>query len=223
MTDWKKYYRMIVRKKWIIILITVSFVSLASYVSLYMIVPQYQASTRLFVLINGRNSSNEITYEQLMSGQLFLKNYNELIMSRAVTSEVIKNLNLTGITDEELADRITVDLLPDSSMMLISVQHESPRTVVEIANEVSNVFIQKATEILMTSNVSLVDKAISTEKPVYPRPVLIIGFSLVAGIMLSLGLILVLVYLDDTIGHPEEVEKKTGIQVIGIIPDMKIR
>lgn len=222
MTDWNKYFRMIVKKSWLIILITVVFVLIASYVSFFMIKPRYEASTRLIVLINSKDY-NGVTYEDLLAGQLLVKNYKELIKSRAVTSEVIRKVQLTDMTDDDLAKSINVELEPDSSMIRILVQHENPAVVANIVNEVSTVFIQKASELLKINNIILVDKAIIPEKPVYSRAILIIGFSFLAGIFLSLGLVLTIAFFDDTLGNYEEVELKTGLPVIGIIPDMRIR
>ncbi len=223
MTNWNAYFRMIKKKFWIVILITVLFVSLASYVSLFMIKPQYKASTKLFVLINSRNDATQISYDDLMASLVLVKNYKELMKSRSITSEIIKNLQLSEVTDEELANSIDVELIPDSSMLNIVVQYENQKLVSDIANELSYVFIKKTSELLKMNNISLVDKAIVTEKPVYPRQLLVISLSFLFGIVLSLGIILALVYFDDTVGIPEEIEKKTGLRVIGIVPDMKIR
>lgn len=224
MTNWKKYFRMIGKKIWIVILITAVFVSLASYIAFYKIKPQYQSSTRLFAVIKSEGDRNTTTsYQDLLAGPLLGKNYKELITSQAVISEVVKRIPTSGMTDEELTKRIDVELIPDSSMIRISVSHENPNVAAEIANEVSIVFIQKASELLKNNSITLVDKAIVSTKPISPRRILISGFSFLAGLSLSLGLILVLVYLDDSIGNLEEVEKKTGLLVVGIIPDMKIR
>lgn len=224
MTDWHKFLRIFLKKIWIVIMIITIFVSLAS-ISLFKIKPEYQASTRLFVLINSRENIdvNQISYEDLMASQVLVKNYKELIKNRSVTSEVIQKLQLNGVTDDELAEKIDVELIPDSSMLGISVQYENQELVADIANELSMALIQRTSELFNMKNVSMVDKAVVTEKPVYPRPLLVISFGFLAGIVLSLGLVLVLVYYDDTVDKLEEVEKKTGLRMIGIVPDIKIR
>lgn len=224
MTDWHKFFRVFLKKIWIVIIIITIFVSLAS-ISLFTIKPEYQASTRLFVLINSRENIdvNRISYEDLMASQVLVKNYKELIKNRSVTSEVIQKLQLNGVTDDELAEKIDVELIPDSSMLSISVQYEDPELVADIANELSMALIQRTSELFKMENVSMVDKAVVTEKPVYPRPFLVIAFGFLAGVVLSMGLILVLVYYDDTVDNLEDIEKKTGLRLIGIVPDIKTR
>ncbi|MDA8442935.1 MAG: Wzz/FepE/Etk N-terminal domain-containing protein [Peptococcaceae bacterium] len=223
MTNWNKYFKMIFKKMWFVITITLIFVLVASYITLYVVKPQYQASARLFVMINNKDNPNAITYDDLLAAQLLVTNYKELIQSRTVTSEVIYNLNLTNMTDQQLASSIDVQVDPNSSMFDILVQHENPNLDLELANEVSAVFIQKASELLKINNISLVDAPTVSSTPVYPRTKLVIAFSFLAGIIISLGIILVMVYFDDSVQDTDEMENKTGIHVIGIIPDMKIR
>lgn len=223
MTNWTKYFRMLVKNKWIVVLIPAVFVVLTAFVSFFMIEPQYQASTQLVVLINTNENNNGHSYEDLLAGQLLVKNYQELIKSRAVSSEVIRKLQLSGMTEDDFADSMAVKLVPDSSMIRILVNNKSRDSAVAIANEASFVFIQKASQLFKTDDIILIDEAIASEKPIYPRPLLIIAFSFLAGILLSLSLILALTYFDDTLGDSEEIEKRTGLTVIGIIPDMKIR
>lgn len=221
MTDWNVYFRMIINKIWVVIIITSLFVSLASYISIVKIKPQYQASTRLFVLINRNADTNKITYDDLMASQVLVKNYKQLIKDRSITSGVIEKLHLSEVKDEELADRIDVELIPDSSMLDISVRYEDSELAANIANEISNLFILKMSDLFKTNNISLVERAVVSEQPVFPRTNLIIASSFLAGIVFSLVLILLLVYIDDTIGRLEDVERKTGLPVVGIIPDMK--
>lgn len=226
MTDWYKFIKIFLKKIWIVIIIITIFVSLSAYISFVKIKPEYQASTRLFVLITSHddaNDVNQISYEDLMASQVLVKNYKELIKNRSVTSEVIQKLQLYGVSDDELAEKIDVELIPDSSMLSISVQYDDPGLVADIANELSIVLIQKTSELFKMNNVSMVDNAVVTEEPVFPRPFLVISFGFMAGIILSMGLILVLVYYDDTIDSLEEVEKKTGLRLVGIVPDIKIR
>lgn len=223
MTDWNKYYKMIVKKFWLVILITLVFVSLSAYISLYKLTPLYAASSQLMIQTSDKGVDNRITYEELLAGQLLVRNYKELIMSRTVTNQVIQNLQLTEVTGLDLAKSMEVELIPDSSMIRLMVRDVRKDAAVDIANEVSSVFIQKASQLLKTDNIILIDKAVASENPVYPRPKLIIAFSFLAGIILSLSLILAQVFFSDKLGSSEEIERRTGLHVVGVIPDMNIR
>lgn len=218
MTDWKAYFKMLKRKLWLVALITVIFTAGTAYYSLYKIQPLYQATTKLFVLTYQPNENNRLYYDDLMASQALVVNYQELIKSRAITAEVINKLHLSNITSTSLRDDIDVELIPNTSMLSVTVRHEDPDLVANIANELSAVFIKKLNTLTKTPYISMVDKAAVSEIPVYPQPKLFIAFGFLMGLMLSLGLILLLVFLDDSIGELEDVQRITGLQVVGIIP-----
>lgn len=224
MTDWKAYLKMLKKKMWLVILITLIFTAGTAYYSLYKIEPLYEANTKLFVLTYQPDANNRLYYDDLMASQALVTNYQELIKSRAIISEVIKKLNLTDTSDKKLVTNIDAELIPNTSMLSVTVRHEDPYLVADIANELSAIFIGKLNAITKTPNISMVDKATVSEKPVFPRTTLFIALGFFIGFILSLGLILLVVFFDDTIGSLEEIETRTGLRVIGVVPDIdKVR
>ena len=74
-----------------------------------------------------------------------------------------------------------------------------------------------------TNNVSIVDKA---DVPLFPfKPDLLrnVLIGLVLGLMAGLALAFVLEYMDDSIKFSDEVERFTGLALLGIIPKVKTR
>ena len=74
-----------------------------------------------------------------------------------------------------------------------------------------------------TNNVSIVDKA---DVPLFPfKPDLLrnVLIGLVLGMMAGLALAFVLEYMDDSIKFSDEVERYTGLSLLGIIPKVKAR
>lgn len=71
---------------------------------------------------------------------------------------------------------------------------------------------------LNTNNIAVVDKA---QTPLYPfRPDVMRGVltGLLLGLMAGLALAFVIEYMDDSIKFPDEVERFTGLPLIGVIP-----
>lgn len=205
-----------------VVLITVIFVSFATNITLYKLKPQYQASATLGVMIN-EAAAEQIKYDELLANQLLIKSYKDFIKSRAVISEVIKDLNLIGMTNQDLEKITQVQLNPDSSMIKILVRHENPLLARDIANKISYVFIQKSSELLKVNNIKIVDIASVNKEPVYPQTNLIIALSFLAGVFISLIFILIITYVDDTIRDSKEIALKTRLNLVGVIPDVKIR
>lgn len=221
-----QYFKMITKRIWILILIPFVSLSIAVFVSYFIMKPVYEAQTNLFVN-NTETKQNEskytISYEDILSSELLVKNYKALVKSRAITNDVIKELNLANMSNERLSDSIDVETINDSSMFSISVRSLDPNAAKLIADKVTEVFIRKAAQTLKINNIYLIDKADVPQKPVSPRHILILGGTFFISIIMAVIVIFVLEYADDTIGDSEDIEKITGVPVVGIIPKMNLR
>ncbi len=67
-------------------------------------------------------------------------------------------------------------------------------------------------------NVQIIDVAKIPENPVKPRPLFNIAIAGVLGVMLGIGVVFLIEYLDNTIKSPEDIERYIGLPVLGIIP-----
>ncbi len=74
---------------------------------------------------------------------------------------------------------------------------------------------------ISSNNISIVDRADPPVGPVRPRPLLNIALSIVAGLMLGLGLVFLRENFDDALRSTDDVETKLGLPAIGVIPKMK--
>ncbi len=94
---------------------------------------------------------------------------------------------------------------------------------VDTNREIYNGLLQRLKEVgiaggVGTNNISVVDKAdvpLFPYKPDIPRSA---GIGLLLGLMAGLALAFLLEYLDDSIKFPDEVERFTGLALLGVIP-----
>lgn len=77
---------------------------------------------------------------------------------------------------------------------------------------------QNITEQIQTANVMIVEKADTPKSPVKPRKALNILLGIIVGLFGGVGMAFFVEYLDQTVKSPEEVEKKLGVPVFGLIP-----
>lgn len=219
----KQYFQILKKRWWIIILLPLIASLAAAYTSFYILKPEYKSDTTLYIINKYHDPQTGPVYNELMVGQYLVKDYRELIKSRTVTSTVIEDLKLYGMTPETLAKKISVNSKNDTRIIEISVQDENPERAREIADKVSEVFKGKVIDLMRVDNVSIVDPAQLPVEPIGPRPLRNIVISFFAGIMAAAGLIFLLEYLDDSIKNSEDVEKYLDLPVIGIIPVMSIK
>lgn len=77
------------------------------------------------------------------------------------------------------------------------------------------------TSSLATNNISVADAATTPLFPFKPNLLTSGGIGMTVGLMLGLGLIFMREQLDDSIKHPDEVERNYGLPLLGIIPQVK--
>ncbi len=68
---------------------------------------------------------------------------------------------------------------------------------------------------------STIDVAKVPESPVAPNKVMNIAIATVLGMMVSVGLVFVLEFLDRTYKTPTDIERHLGLPILGAIPDVK--
>ncbi|QZY57595.1 lipopolysaccharide biosynthesis protein [Crassaminicella profunda] len=214
--DLREYFDVIQKRKWIIFLITAIAVSTSAVVSFFILDPVYETYTTMMV---GKTKSQEtmIEYSDVLLSQKLVKTYGEIAKSRTVSKEVIKDLNLS-FTPIELKEKIEINSVKDTEIIMIKVQDTDPLLARDIANDLAQVFKKHVTKIMKVDNVQVIDKAEIPKNPVKPRPQLNIAIAGALGIMISLGVVFLLEYLDNTIKTPADVEKYLGLPVMGTIP-----
>jgi capsular polysaccharide biosynthesis protein len=219
----KQYLQIIVKKLWIVLAIPLLCASISAYVSFYVLDPVYEADTSLYVINKKMDPQASLVQGDLMVGQLLVKDYRELIKSRTVTSAVISELKLEGVSEQSLAAKISVSAKNDTRIIEIRVQDGQPERAREIADRVATVFIGKVVDLMKVENVSIVDHAQMPVDPVKPKPVINIAIAFVTGLMLAVGSVFLMEYLDDTVKTTEDVEKRIGLVVLGTIPELSLR
>ena len=73
-----------------------------------------------------------------------------------------------------------------------------------------------------SSNVSIVDKAVTPTSPTKPRKRLIVFLGLFLGLGLGLGLAFILNYMDDSLHTPDEVTATLSIPTLGVVPSFEL-
>ncbi|WP_278276561.1 polysaccharide biosynthesis tyrosine autokinase [Anaerobranca gottschalkii] len=189
----------------------------ASVVSFFFLDKVYEASTKL-VLVKG--GDKDIQYNDVLLNQRLVKTYSEIASSRTIADEVIRNLNL-NMSYGEFSGKVQVTSIRDTEVIEIKVQDTNPQLAARIANELSEVFIRRIHEFIKKENVQILDYAVIPTNPIKPRPMLNITIAFVLGVMIGVGLVFLLEYLDNSVKGPDDVEKRLNLPVLGAVPLME--
>lgn len=214
--DLKEIAIVILDRIWIVISVGIACALLAGIITKVFITPMYTSTTKLYV-INKQNSENNITYTDLQTGNLLTNDYIIQVKGTKVLSQVISELNLTD-TEDELASRITVSNPENSRFIVISVSDKDPVVAQQIASCVAEVSSDVVKEVMDLEKVNVAEEAnlpLEESSPNLKKNVLLGG---VAGVFVSLLLIVVFYLLNDRIRTPEDVKRYLGLNTLGQIP-----
>lgn len=191
--------------------------------SIFLKTPMYKSQTT-FVLVSDDGTAGGGSYSQAEANlnKNLVATYSDLVKSNRVIDKVIKNLSLSYSVNG-LKSRITVTNTTNTEIIKINVEDADRALAAAIANEIIKVFGEEIKEIYRLQNVSIVDKAVEAESAYNVNIVKDIIIYLLVGLVIACGSIFVVFYFDTSIKSADEIEKKLGLPVFGIVPKVRYK
>ena len=200
---------------WIIIAIALA-VAIGNVYSMFIRVPMYNSFTTLVLVSENEGSTGYSSSDQQLNKGL-VTTYSEIIKSKTVLKPVISNLDL-DYTVGTLQNRITVSSVNNTEIIKITVTDPDPKVATQIANEIAEVFESEIKNFYKLNNVTVLDKAEKNLNPYNVNYIKDNAIYIMIGLVLSCGIIFIFFYFDTTIKTSEEIEKKLGLTIVGIVP-----
>lgn len=140
----RQYVYLIWRWFWLIILGALVAGGAAYYVSRTQ-APVYRASATLLVIEGNDGIDN--AYNSLLTSEQLAQSYAERLRNYEVLAQAISNLNLNQtLAPEDLADFIQVQLVNNTQLIILSVEHTNPQVARDLANEIPTIFAERNSE-----------------------------------------------------------------------------
>ncbi|MGU3497926.1 polysaccharide biosynthesis tyrosine autokinase [Mycobacterium sp. C31M] len=211
------------RSRWITVCTVTIVAVLAATVYSLITTPLYQASTRLFVSTSAGSSLSE-TYQGNRFSQERVVSYAELIKGRTLAQRTVDKLEL-DMSAETLQQKISASAKLDTVLINVSVLDESPVRARDIANALSDEFVNLVRELETPeggtrpdARVVVEQRASMPERPIVPQTGRNIAIGLLLGIALGIGAAVLRDLLDNTVKTREQLEEITHAGIVGIIP-----
>ncbi|MGU8054697.1 Wzz/FepE/Etk N-terminal domain-containing protein [Streptococcus suis] len=205
------------RKKFLIILTALFGAGIAFVYSSFLVTPQFDSTTRIYVVSQNVEAGAGLTSQELQAGTYLVKDYKEIILSQDVLTQVATELNL----NENLKEKVSVSIPVDTRIVSISVRDADPNEAARIANSLRTFAAQKIVEVTKVSDVTTLEEAVPAEEPTTPNIKRNILLGLLAGGILATGIILAMEVLDDRVKRPQDIEEVMGLTLLGVVPDLK--
>lgn len=210
------------KKRWkLIALITIAATLVSAILSFFVIKPQYESSTKLFIGKQETQENSAYNNSDVMMYQQLMKTYAELVKTSDLVTKAVKSANLDYNQNEikEILNNLTANPSADTQILDLSFKGGNPKEVLKVTEAITDEFILESKELIPNGNVQVIQKPQLPEKPVSPNKKLNILIAFVLGIMVGVGIVLLLEYLDNTFKSREELEKTLDLPIIGAIPD----
>ena len=204
------------RWAWIVLAAVVFGTALGMY-GKFVVKDVFQAEASMCII----DSNKEVSISDLQIGSALTNDYEGIIKSRVVLTKVISNLNL-NIAYKNLYNAVSVDNPEATRIIRIRVVSGNQKAAVDIANEILSVSIEEIPHVLGSNIPTVLDKADELFVENTRRSVMsytLIG--VLAGIVVSCGAVAISVITNTSIKNEEDIQKCSGLSVLGAIPDYK--
>ena len=187
---------------------------LAYAYSSFLVVPQYESTSELYVL---SKSTSITSLADIQMGSSLTNDYIVIVKGRPVLDQVIANLELNE-TYKSLYGKISLENPSNSRVLKITVTDADPNIAKAIADEVAEVASAYIAEKMEQDPPNIIQKGYADGQPVSPNIIKNTVLGAMAGFVLSMAIIVLANLFNDTIATPEDVEKKIGLNVLGTLP-----
>jgi capsular exopolysaccharide synthesis family protein len=209
----------VLRKGWLILLLTVALAFAARFVSANYIQRIYQGSTTMFIGTEQGTVTN-VTLSEIEASNRLIVDYKEIANSRIVIDPVMDALNLEmDVIDFRKA--LSLEIIDNSRLFTVSFMSPDPVLAASVANAIAQQLLTSISDIVNVQNVRIIDDAQVPTIPVSPNLNVITLLAAVLGLIVGLLVIYFNSVWNDSFSSQEAVENELQLDVLAVIPKFK--
>ncbi|TLS49381.1 lipopolysaccharide biosynthesis protein [Paenibacillus antri] len=226
--DVRVYFTMIKRRLWLIVVCVASFTTLAAWYSYQNYVPLYEAHTKL--IVNDASEADPFGRQLMNIGggganSGLIDTYKEVIRTPIIMDKVVQRYPNLGVSSEYLMSAVRVAALNNTQVMIFSIVDYSHERAVSIVNAITDVFQAEIPHISPVNSVVVLTEAKmeSDPQPINEKQNTYIVLGFMASLILSVGAVILLDSLDDTLRTEDDIREALGIPTLSSIPKLEKR
>ena len=206
------------RKRILCIILAAALGGTASFLyTRFMMTPMYQSTTTMLVLTSETTLSS---LSELQLGTQLTNDYEILTTSRTVLEKVIENLDL-DLEHGQLYSMLSISNPEDSRIMELTLTYPDPAEAKRIVDEIASVTSEFIGDQMEGIPPKIIDQGEVADSPSSPSVKRNLLLGVLAGLVVSCGIITLLTVMDDTIKSEEDIEYYLGLPTLASVPDRK--
>ena len=218
-----------IKDKWKnIVLIVSSFLLISSIYNIFFINKEYEANVKIFI---GKQKFKNITEtynnEEINLYQRLITTYSEVIKSKKLINESIKGSKMNYLQDKYkninydlLMENLTVNPIANTQIIEIKYKSLNPQQSYDLLYSITENLISYSKELYPNVNITILEQVHVNLKPLMNKKLTIIGLGLMLGLIVGIGGIIGVMYLNNTYKNQKSLEEEIGLTVIGVIPEI---
>ena len=216
-----------IKDKWKnIVLIVLSFLLISSIYNIFFINKEYEANVKIFI---GKQKFKNITEtynnEEINLYQRLITTYSEVIKSKKLINESIKGSKMNYLQDKYkninydlLMENITVNPITNTQIIEIKYKSLNPQQSYDLLYSITENLISYSKELYPNVNITVLEQVHVNLNQLMNKKLTIIGLGLILGLIVGIGGIIGVMYLNNTYKNQKSLEEEIGLTVIGVIP-----
>lgn len=209
-----------------IVLIVLSFLLISSIYNIFFINKEYEANVKIFI---GKQKFKNITEtynnEEINLYQRLITTYSEVIKSKKLINESIKGSKMNYLQDKYeninydlLMENLTVNPIANTQIIEIKYKSLNPQQSYDLLYSITENLISYSKELYPNVNITVLEQVHVNLNQLMNKKLTIIGFGLILGLIVGIGGIIGVMYLNNTYKNQKSLEEEIGLTVIGVIP-----
>lgn len=224
--DLQEIFNLLLKKIWWIILSAFVCGAIGFAVNWFVLKPVYQADAMM--IVNTREEQNVlITNDQINSARQLVNTYEVILKSDTVLEQVLSALVSRSmiqngeLTLNKLKSKISVNSVNSTQVMKLSATDENPDLALAMIDELLTVAPSIIIRTVKAGSVEVVSFPKLLPKPISPKKTRNLALCLVGGAVAAAAFFIIRDLLDNTVKSDEDIRKKLGMPVLGVIPKIR--
>ena len=222
--DLKRVFSSVMKKFWIIAIVSVLCAALALAGTVFLLTPQYDAAAKFYVnnsSISVGGTSVSISSGDLVTSRNLVDSYIVILNTRETLNEVIDYAGVDR-TYSEVKGMLQAAAVDETEIFQVTVTSPDPQEAEKIANAIAYILPKRIATIIEGTSAKVVEAAIVPSVPSSPSYVKNTALGFLLSFVLSVALFAMQSIFDVTIRTEDDIEQVAKYPVLSAVPDMTV-
>lgn len=212
-----------------IAIIILSFILIASIYSTFFMKQDYEATVKVFIgKQKFKNTMESYNNEEVTLYQRLITTYSEVIKSKKLINKSINESKINSLKEIDgkieygsVIGDLTVNPISNTQIIELKYTSKNPQQSYNLLYSMTENLIAYSKELYPTVNIKVIEQVNVNSGNLISKKIMVMGVGVIAGLIVSMGGIVMMMYFNNTFKSKETLEEELGISVLGTIPDME--